>query len=97
MYIKPYCLPQSQKAEINRQIKGMLDDGVVEETRSAWSSSLLLVSKKSDSSGIKKWRIVIYYTKLNNEIQDDKFPLPNICDILDSLSGAVYFTTLDLY
>lgn len=45
----------------------------------------------------KKWRVVIDYRKLNNQIQDDKFPLPNIADILDSLSGAVYFTHLDLY
>lgn len=30
-------------------------------------------------------------------IQDDKFPLPNITEILDSLSGCIYFTHLDLY
>lgn len=97
VYVKPYRLPQAQKAEIDRQIQRMLDDGVIEETRSAWSSPLLLVPKKVDPSGIKKWRVVLDYRKLNNQIQDDKFPLPNISDILDSLSGAVYFTTLDLY
>lgn len=97
VYVKPYRMPHAQKAEIDRQIQGMLDDGMIEETRSAWSSPLLLVPKKSDSTGAKKWRVVIDYRKLNNQIKDDKFPLPNITDILDSLSGAMYFTTLDLY
>lgn len=97
IYTKPYRLPQSQKNEIDNQVKSMLDDGIIEESRSAWSSPLLLVPKKTNSTGMKKWRIVIDYRKLNQHIQDDKFPLPNITDILDSLSGAVYFTHLDLY
>lgn len=97
VYVKPYRLPQSQKSEIDKQIKSMQADGIIEECRSAWSSPLLLVPKKLDSTGIKKWRVVIDYRKLNENVQDDKFPLPNISDILDSLSGAMYFTTLDLY
>lgn len=77
VYVKPYRLPHAQKAEIDKQIQGMLEDGMIEETRSAWSSPLLLVPKKLDSSGVKKWRVVIDYRKLNNQIKDDKFPLPN--------------------
>lgn len=97
VYVKPYRLPHAHKKEIDNQIKGMLEDGIIEESRSVWSSPLLLVPKKLDSTGVKKWRIVIDYRKLNDQIQDDKFPLPNITDILDSLSGALYFSTLDLY
>lgn len=97
VYVKPYRMPHSQKSEINKQIESMLEDGIIEESRSAWSSPLLLVPKKLDSTGIKKWRVVIDYRKLNEQIKDDKFPLPNISDILDSLTGSVYFTTLDLY
>lgn len=97
IYTKQYRLPNSQKLEIDKQIQNMLNDGIIEESRSPWSSPLLLVPKKSDSTNGKKWRVVIDYRKLNNEIQDDKFPLPNINEILDSLSGAMYFTHLDLY
>lgn len=95
-YRKPYRLPKAQKMEIDRQIRQMLEDDIIEESQSEWSSPLLLVPKKSDRSGEKKWRLVIDYRKLNERIKDDKFPLPNIVDILDSLSGAVYFTHLDL-
>lgn len=96
VYVKPYRLPKSQKFEINRQVEKMLEDDIIEETQSEWSSPLLIVPKKTDTTGEKKWRVVVDYRKLNERIKDDKFPLPNISDILDSLSGAVYFTHLDL-
>lgn len=47
IYTKPYRLPHAQKSEIDKQIKNMLDSGIIEESRSAWSSPLLLVPKKS--------------------------------------------------
>lgn len=93
-YVKPYRLPQSMKPEIDRQIKQMLRDNIIEEASSEWNSPVLLVPKKSE--GCKKWRLVVDYRKLNDVIVDDKFPLPNITDILDSLSGSIYFTHLDL-
>ncbi|XP_045541509.1 uncharacterized protein LOC106718281 [Papilio machaon] len=86
----------SLKPEIEKQIKQMLDEDIIEPSQSEWSSPILLVPKKSDDKNNKKWRLVIDYRKLNDVIQDDKFPLPNITEILDSLSGAIYYTHLDL-
>ena len=97
IYVKPYRLPQSVKPEIQKQIKNLLKDDIIEEATSAWSSPILLVPKKSDDKNEKKWRLVVDYRKLNENIQDDKFPLPNITDILDSLAGSIYFSHLDLY
>lgn len=34
--------------------------------------------------------------KLNTVVEDDRFPLPNIEEIIDALAGAKYFTHLDL-
>lgn len=96
VYVKPYRLPQALKHEIETQISDMLKDGIIEEAQSEWSSPILIVPKKVDRSGKKKWRVVIDYRRLNERIQDDKFPLPNITEILDSLSGAIYFSHLDL-
>lgn len=96
IFTKPYRLPYSQKSEVKKQIDSMLKDGIIEPARSEWSSPLLLVPKKTTDS-TKKWRLVVDYRKLNNVIQDDKFPLPNISEVLDSLSGSIYFTHLDLY
>lgn len=40
--------------------------------------------------------MVIDYRKLNENTIDDKYPLPNISDILDKLGKCNYFSTLDL-
>lgn len=95
-YTKQYRLPFSQKKEIHNQIDKMLKDDIIEPTRSPWASPLLVVPKKADKDGRKRWRIVIDYRLLNKQLQDDKFPLPCITEILDSLSGAMYFSHLDL-
>lgn len=42
----------AQKQEKGRQIKEMLQDNIIEETSSEWPSPLLLVTKKSDRSGL---------------------------------------------
>ncbi|CAK1594804.1 unnamed protein product [Parnassius mnemosyne] len=94
IYTKQYRLPHALKTEVNKQITKMLDDDIIEESSSEWSSPILLVPKKYESS--QKWRLVIDFRKLNENIVDDKFPLPNITDILDSLSGLIYFTHRDL-
>lgn len=96
VYVKPYRIPHSLKNEVEKQIQDMLKNDIIEETTSEWSSPVLLVPKKADKTNEKKWRLVIDYRHLNNKIQDDKFPLPNITEILDSLSGSIYFSKLDL-
>lgn len=98
VYTKPYRLPYSQKSEIETQIGKMLEQGIIEPCRSEWSSPILLVPKKTENGNNgKRWRLVIDYRKLNNCIENDRFPLPNITEILDSLSGSIYFTHLDLF
>ncbi|XP_063359875.1 uncharacterized protein LOC134649088 [Cydia amplana] len=86
VYVKPYRIPHALRKELQTQIQDMLDNDIIEETTSEWSSPVLLVPKKSDKLGEKKWRLVVDYRQLNNKIQDDKFPLPNITEILDSLA-----------
>lgn len=95
VYSRPYRLPVAQRQEVDKQIGNMLKDNIIEKAKSEWNSPILLVPKKS-SDDTKKWRLVIDYRKLNNVLEDDKFPLPNIEEIIDSLAGATYFSHLDL-
>jgi hypothetical protein len=52
--IKPYRLPEAQKAEIERQVDKLLEEGIIEESESRCNSPLLVVPKKTDASGEKK-------------------------------------------
>lgn len=52
--------------------------------------------KKEDSTGNKRWRMVLDFRALNDKTVGDAYPLPNIVDILDQLGAAQYFSVCDL-
>ncbi|GBP03435.1 Retrovirus-related Pol polyprotein from transposon 297 [Eumeta japonica] len=93
---KLYRYPPQHEAEVRRQITEMEEQGIIRKSCSRYASPLIVVPKKIDNSGEKKYRLVVDYRKLNEITIDDKFPLPNIDSILDKLGRAQYFTTLDL-
>lgn len=93
---KLYRYPPQHEMEVRRQIKEMEEQGIIQKSYSRYSSPLIVVPKKIDNSGERKFRLVIDYRKLNDVTIDDKYPLPNIDSILDKLGRAQYFTTLDL-
>ena len=96
IYTKNYRFPEVHKEEVTRQVNELLKQGVVTASRSPWNSPIWIVPKKEDKSGVKKWRMVIDYRKLNDISFPDKFPIPQIDDIFDALGNARLFTTLDL-
>ncbi|XP_050314887.1 uncharacterized protein LOC126749236 [Anthonomus grandis grandis] len=96
VYTKSYRYPHILKQEIDNQIEQMLDDEMIRPSNSPWSSPVWIVPKKADVTGKKKWRIVIDYRKLNEKTIGDRYPIPNITDILDKLGRCNYFTTIDL-
>ena len=96
IYLKPYRKSPAQRHEIDKQVKSLLTQNIITESASPWSAPISIVPKKLDASGIQKYRMVIDYRKLNEKTIEDKFPIPNISDMLDKLGKANYFTTLDL-
>lgn len=96
IFVRNYRQPPQLRKEIQNQIDNLLKQGIIRESISPWSCPVHIVPKKADASGKVKWRLVIDYRRLNDRIVEDKYPLPNINDILDKLGRAQYFTTLDL-
>lgn len=96
VYTKSYRYPHVHKPEVEKQVASMLQQGIIRPSDSPWSSPIWVVPKKPDASGKIKWRIVVDYRKVNEKTIDDKYPLPNITDVLDKLGRCMYFTTLDL-
>jgi hypothetical protein len=89
-----YRPPEVQQEEFKREVNQMLDDNITPSNRD-WNFPLLVVPKKIDALGRRKWRICIDFRELNEMTVGDSYPLPNIQDILDKLGRARYFTALD--
>ncbi|GBN53915.1 Retrovirus-related Pol polyprotein from transposon 297 [Araneus ventricosus] len=76
---------------MKNQINILLDAGIIQPSTSPYCAPVLLV-KKSDGS----FRLVADLRKLNSKTIPDNFPLPKIDEMIDQLSGATFFSTMDL-
>jgi len=77
--------------EEDKLLEKMLSSGVVEESNSEWASPSVLVRKKD---GSVRW--CIDFRAVNSVTIKDAYPLPNITECLDTLSGSEFFSTLDM-
>lgn len=82
--------PFKQKL-IDAELDKMLKAGIVEPSKSAWSSPVLLVPKSNGEQ-----RFCVDFRKLNSVTEKDAYPLPYISSILDKLGGARFLSSLDL-
>lgn len=87
----PRRIPLAKMAEVRREIDDMLEREVIETSDSPWSSPIVLVKKKDGTI-----RFCIDYRKINDVTVKDSYPIPRIDTTLDALSGAKWFSTIDL-
>lgn len=87
----PRRLALAKREEVTGLIEDMAREKVIAPSESPWSSPVVLVKKKDGSM-----RFCVDYRKLNDVTKKDSYPLPRIDDTLDTLSGATWFSTLDL-
>jgi hypothetical protein len=93
---KPPCRPiyrlsQPELDEMRKQIAELLLKGYIEPSSSPYGAPVLFVKKKD--GGL---RMCIDYRALNQLTVKNKYPLPRIDDLLDSLNGSTCYTSLDL-
>ena len=87
----PRRMPFVLRQEVVKQLKQMQNRGVVQPSSTPWCNPVVMVRKRDGSH-----RFCVDSQGLNAVTKADTFPLPRIDDLLDQLSKARYFSTLDL-
>ena len=88
--IGPRLSPKEQEAE-RAELEKMARARVVDSTRSAWSSPVMMVPKSDGTI-----RFCIDFRGLNRKTVKDPYPLPRIDETLDKLGKATWFSSFDL-
>lgn len=88
---RQYLMSPYMLRHLNSELDRMLALGVVEPSRSAWSSPVLLVKKSNGD-----FRFCFDGRKLNSITKKDSYPLPYVDRILNMLRDASYISSVDL-
>ena len=90
---RPFKYSPAAKKELDKQIKEMLDCGIIVPSNSLWSSAAIIVRKKDNS-----YRFCVDYRKLNAVSKQISWPLPLLTDVVDALSEnhPQFFSCLDM-
>ncbi|CDH61371.1 retrotransposon ty3-gypsy subclass [Lichtheimia corymbifera JMRC:FSU:9682] len=87
----PFKMSPLELEELRKQLKELLDLRLIRPSTSPWGAPVLFVRKKSGDL-----RMCIDYRAINQVTKRHGHPLPRIDECLEQLSGAKFFTSLDL-
>lgn len=91
--VKQKYYPRNPKlqAKIDEHVDKMLEEDVIEESSSPYSSPVVLARKDNG-----EYRFCIDFRKINEISEKDAYPLPQIDDTLEKLKKGNYFSKFDL-
>jgi hypothetical protein len=91
VYVRAYRIPQAKRQALEEHVKKLHDAKIITPCQSAYSSPVVMVKKKTGD-----WRFCVNFKMLNDKLVDNKFPLPNIRELLSSFNKANFYSVLDL-
>jgi hypothetical protein len=86
-----YRLSPQENEEVKKQVQDLMDKGLVRESLSPCIVPTVLSPKKDGG-----WRMCIDSRAIKKITIRYRFPLPRMDDLMDCLSGAIFFSKIDL-
>jgi transposase InsO family protein len=90
-YRAPFRLSPAERRELEKQIEHLLQMGYIQPSTSPYGAPILFVPKHDGTL-----RMCVDYRMLNSITVKNRHPVPRIDDLLDTLSGAQVFSSIDL-
>ena len=83
-------IPPLLLEEVCASLCDMLDAGAIHPSQSPWCNAVVLVRKKDGTL-----HFCVDFHRLNTHTKKDSYPLPQIQEALESMVGAMHFSTMD--
>ncbi|KAK3909815.1 Retrovirus-related Pol polyprotein from transposon 412, partial [Frankliniella fusca] len=98
IWVPQFRLPQVQVDFLQKEVLKMEERGIIEKSSAPFNFPCIITPKpRRNAHDPIQWRKVLDLRKLNGVVEVTCLAaLPKVPDILESLSGKQYFTTLDL-
>ena len=87
--VPPFHTSPANCEVIDKQMDSWLNLGIIEPSQSPWGTLVFIAYRNG------KPHMVIDLRQLNEKVVPDEFPLPRQEEILQSLEGSQYLSTLD--
>ena len=87
----PYRQSPAKAEAVTKEVRRLLEVGLIIPSNSPWSSPVSLVPKPDGS-----WRMVIDYRKVNAKSRKDAYPVPLIEDCLNACKNADFMSIIDI-
>ena len=91
IYIPPYKKSVEEQEEINKEVINILEQDLIEASKSGFNLPILVVRKKDGSI-----RICTDSRSIGKHITKLRLPLPSINDLIRKLGPCKYYCTIDL-
>ena len=87
----PYRVSPMKKELLDKEVQYMLQNDIIEESQSNWSSPCILVPKHDGG-----FRFCTDFRKVNDKTKSDSFPIPRIADCIDQIGNAKFVSTFHM-
>ena len=90
-WARPRRLAPDMRKEVRHEIDYILKQGLIREFSSPWAAPIVTARRKNGNLGL-----AMDYRRLNRLAQPQHHPLPLMDDLVDHLTDAKLFSTVDL-